>query len=90
MVSHAEGRRGGVGYGFGLGLGVGNDDGAEAEAHDAGAVDEKDTEANERQRLERQAASRLHQVVRELQALLATWTGACPACHRDTPAPDPA
>lgn len=44
-AGHAEGRRGGVGCGFDLG--VGNDDGAEAEAHDASAVDEKDTEAGE-------------------------------------------
>ncbi|MFE0377156.1 hypothetical protein ACFW1M_16555 [Streptomyces inhibens] len=27
----------------------------------------------------------LYQVVRELQILLATWTGACPTCHRDIP-----
>jgi hypothetical protein len=27
----------------------------------------------------------LHQVVREPRTLLATWAGACPACHRDIP-----
>lgn len=27
----------------------------------------------------------LYQVVREMQFLLAVWTGACPACHRDMP-----
>lgn len=29
----------------------------------------------------------LYQAVRELQTLLATWTGACPTCHRDIPTP---
>jgi hypothetical protein len=27
----------------------------------------------------------LYQVVREMQLLLAVWTGACPTCHRDIP-----
>ncbi|GAA2987026.1 hypothetical protein GCM10020227_64760 [Streptomyces flavovirens] len=31
----------------------------------------------------------LYRVVRELQILLATWTGACPTCHRDMPDPAP-
>ena len=31
----------------------------------------------------------LYQVVRDLQILLATWTGACPTCHRDIPTPIP-
>ncbi|OWA04555.1 hypothetical protein B9W62_27415 [Streptomyces sp. CS113] len=31
----------------------------------------------------------LYQVVRELQLLLAIWTGACPTCHRDMPDPAP-
>ncbi|MGW6413435.1 hypothetical protein ACWF95_41410 [Streptomyces vinaceus] len=29
----------------------------------------------------------LYRIVRELQTLLATWTGACPTCHRDIPTP---
>jgi SRSO17 transposase len=29
----------------------------------------------------------LYQVVRELQTLLALWTGACPTCHRYIPTP---
>ncbi|MEV7068525.1 hypothetical protein AB0N97_37950 [Streptomyces collinus] len=28
-----------------------------------------------------------HALVDELQTLLATWTGACPTCHRDIPTP---
>lgn len=43
-AGHAEGRRSGVGCSFGLGVG---DDGAEAEAHGAGTVDEKDTWASQ-------------------------------------------
>ncbi|WP_331754277.1 hypothetical protein OHA19_40945 (plasmid) [Streptomyces sp. NBC_00012] len=31
----------------------------------------------------------LYQVVRELQILLAVWTGACPTCHRNMPTPIP-
>lgn len=31
----------------------------------------------------------LYRVVRELQTLLATWTGACPTCHRDMSDPAP-
>ncbi|MGW4271298.1 hypothetical protein ACWEGQ_02805 [Streptomyces seoulensis] len=27
----------------------------------------------------------LYKVARELQLLLAVWTGACPICHRNTP-----
>lgn len=30
-----------------------------------------------------------YRVVRELQALLATWAGASPTCHRDIPIPAP-
>ncbi|WP_367620986.1 IS3 family transposase [Streptomyces olivoreticuli] len=29
----------------------------------------------------------LYRIVRELQTLPATWTGACPTCHRDIPTP---
>ncbi|MCX4734393.1 transposase [Streptomyces sp. NBC_01363] len=39
--------------------------------------------------LSRGAGLSLYQVVRELQTLLAVWTGACPTCHRDIPAPIP-
>jgi hypothetical protein len=28
-------------------------------------------------------------MVRELQTILATWTGACPTCHRNIPTPIP-
>ncbi|MEU5324604.1 GAP family protein [Streptomyces sp. NPDC021056] len=35
----------------------------------------------------RRAGLSLYQVVRDLQTLLATWTGACPTCHRDIPTP---
>ncbi|OSP39085.1 hypothetical protein B7767_33480 [Streptomyces sp. 13-12-16] len=35
----------------------------------------------------RGAGLSLYQVVRELQTLLALWTGACPTCHRDIPTP---
>ncbi|ATL85221.1 hypothetical protein SMALA_4991 [Streptomyces malaysiensis subsp. malaysiensis] len=31
----------------------------------------------------------LYQVVREMQLLLAIWTGACPTCHRDIPTATP-
>ncbi|QLE75244.1 hypothetical protein FGW37_29840 [Streptomyces rectiverticillatus] len=31
----------------------------------------------------------LYRIVRELQTLLAAWTGACPTCHRDIPTPTP-
>ncbi|RNL71028.1 hypothetical protein EBF04_29645 [Streptomyces sp. I6] len=31
----------------------------------------------------------LYQVIREMQLLLAVWTGACPTCHRDIPTPIP-
>ena len=35
----------------------------------------------------RGAGLSLYQVVRELQTLLALWTGPCPTCHRDIPTP---